>query len=97
MALIDYLTPRLFEPWDQDAWWEVSPEGVAMGGFGLNVKTEDIAKLGQLYLQKGVWNGQRILPESWVAEATSRQVSNGSSDVSDWQQGYGYPVLALQT
>ncbi len=63
---------------------------VAMGGFGLNVKTEDIAKLGQLYLQKGVWNGQRILPESWVAEATSRQVSNGSSDVSDWQRGYGY-------
>ncbi len=91
MALIDYLTPRLFEPLGiKDAWWEVSPEGVAMGGFGLNVKTEDIAKLGQLYLQKGVWNGQRILPESWVAEATSRQVSNGSSDVSDWQQGYGY-------
>ena len=58
--------------------------------WGLSVKTEDIARFGQLYLQKGMWQGQRILPEAWVAEATSRQVSNGANPESDWEQGYGY-------
>ncbi len=97
MTLIDYLTPRLFEPLGiKDAWWETSPEGVAMGGFGLNVKTEDIARLGQLYLQKGLWNGKRILPEAWVAEATSRQVSNEPNDNVDWRQGYGYQFWRCQ-
>jgi CubicO group peptidase (beta-lactamase class C family) len=97
MTLMDYLTPRLFEPLGiKDAWWEVSPEGVAMGGFGLNVKTEDIARFGQLYLQKGVWNGQRILPEAWVAEATSRQVSNEPNTNIDWRQGYGYQFWRCQ-
>ena len=97
MRLIEYLTPRLFEPLGiKDAWWETSPEGVAMGGFGLNVRTEDIARLGQLYLQKGVWNGQRILPEAWVAEATARQVSNDPNDNVDWRQGYGYQFWRCQ-
>ena len=53
--------------------------------------TEDIARFGQLYLQKGMWNGRRILPEGWVEEATAVQVSNGSpSEPSEWTQGYGY-------
>jgi CubicO group peptidase (beta-lactamase class C family) len=91
MSLMDYLAPRLFEPLGiQDAWWEVSPEGVTMGGFGLNVKTEDIARFGQLILQKGVWQGKRILPEAWVEEATSRQVANSPNENTDWEQGYGY-------
>ncbi len=91
MSLMDYLTPRLFEPLGiEDVWWEVSPEGVAMGGFGLNVKTEDIARFGQLYLQKGMWDGKRILPEAWVEEATSRQVDNSPNENTDWEQGYGY-------
>src|SRR5262249_12651757 len=53
-------------------------------------RTEDIAKFGQLYLQKGKWNGKQLVPEAWVAEATTRQVSNGSNPQSDWDQGYGY-------
>ena len=61
-----------------------------MGGWGLKITTEDIARFGQLYLQKGKWNGQQVIPETWVAEATMRQVSNGSSLESDWEQGYGY-------
>ena len=90
-TLVEYLTPRLFEPLGiESATWESHPNGVNFGGWGLNIKTEDIARFGQLYLQKGVWNRQRILPESWVEVATKKQVSNGDSPDSDWTQGYGY-------
>ena len=89
--LVDYLRPRLFEPLGiRNPKWEATPKGVSLGGFGLSVTTEDIARFGQLYLQKGEWNGKRLLPAEWVAAATSRQVSNGSNPASDWDQGYGY-------
>lgn len=91
MMLLDYLQPRLLDPLGiSGAVWEVSPEGINMGGWGLNVTTEDIARFGQLYLQKGKWQGQQLVPEEWVKEATSRQVSNGCYPESDWDQGYGY-------
>ena len=91
MKLVDYLRPRLFEPLGiENAVWEESPQGINTGGFGLSVKTEDIVRFGQLYLQQGMWEGSRILPESWVAEATSFHVSNGDDVASDWAQGYGY-------
>jgi CubicO group peptidase (beta-lactamase class C family) len=87
----EYLRSRLFEPLGiQDYAWDKSPQGVTIGGYGLSVKTEDIARFGQLYLQRGEWNGRRLLPASWVEAATSRQTSNGSSPTSDWDQGYGY-------
>jgi CubicO group peptidase (beta-lactamase class C family) len=87
----EYLQPRLFEPLGiQGSVWETCPRGISAGGWGLSLKTEDIARFGQLYLQKGVWNGKRILPEAWVEEATSFQVSNGDGGESDWKQGYGY-------
>jgi hypothetical protein len=90
-TVLDYLGPRLFEPLGIDyPTWEMSREGVAMGGFGLSIRTEDIARFGQLYLQKGMWQGKQLVPAEWVAAATSRQVSNGSSPTSDWEQGYGY-------
>ena len=54
------------------------------------MRTEDIARLGQLYLQKGMWNGHQLLPASWVEAATSQQISNGSNPDSDWNQGYGF-------
>ena len=57
---------------------------------GLFARTEDIAKFGQLYLQKGIWNGKQIIPADWIAEAPTRQVSNGSNPDSDWDQGYGF-------
>jgi CubicO group peptidase (beta-lactamase class C family) len=56
----------------------------------LKVRTEDIAKFGQLYLQKGNWNGKQLVPVSWVAQATAKQVSNGSDPTKDWDQGYGF-------
>jgi len=90
-TVLDYLEPRLFEKLGIDRpTWVASPEGISAGAYGLNVRTEDIAKLGLLYLQHGEWNGARILPAAWVDEATARQTSNGSSPTSDWDQGYGY-------
>lgn len=91
MRLVDYLTARLFEPLGiEDASWDLSPQGINMGFSGLHIKTEDIARLGLLYLNKGAWQGQQILPETWVTAATSVQVSNSSEPSPDWSQGYGY-------
>ncbi len=90
-TVLDYLKPRLFEPLNiKQSTWEASPQGISAGGFGLSIRTEDIAKFGQLYLQKGKWNGKQLVPESWVETATARQTSNGSNPKSDWDQGYGY-------
>ncbi len=89
--LTEYLKPRLFKPLGvEKTTWEVSPQGVNTGGFGLNIKTEDIARFGQLYLQKGKWEGKQIIPEAWVDEATQSHISNGDNPESDWNQGYGY-------
>jgi len=95
--VIDYLTPRLFAPLDITGIdWEVDPQGINTGGWGLRVKTEDMAKLGQLYLRKGKWNGKQILPASWVEEATTFKIDQApdapqsKKDLSDWMQGYCY-------
>ena len=90
--VLDYLTPRLFAPLGiEGPTWETCPKGIDTGGWGLSVKTEDIARFGQLYLQHGQWNGRQVVPEAWVAAATNRQVSNGDpATPSDWSQGYGY-------
>jgi CubicO group peptidase (beta-lactamase class C family) len=90
-AVVDYLGPRLFEPLGiASPTWDASKQGVSLGGFGLNIRTEDIARFGQLYLQKGEWQGKQLIPAAWVDTATARQMSNGSSPTSDWEQGYGY-------
>lgn len=91
VTLLDYLTPRLFQPLGiENPTWESCPRGVNMGGFGLSVRTEDIAKFGQMYLQQGVWNGRQVVPSDWVSTATRSHVSNGDQPDSDWSQGYGY-------
>jgi CubicO group peptidase (beta-lactamase class C family) len=90
-TLLDYLRPRLFEPLGiERPTWEASPQGISAGGYGLSVRTEDIAKFGQLYLQKGKWGDKQLVPASWVEAATTLQTSNGSSPNSDWDQGYCY-------
>lgn len=93
----DYLKPRLFDPLHIEGIdWEVNPQGINTGGWGLRVKTEDMAKLGQLYLQKGKWNGKVILPSSWVEEATTFKIDQAPDapqsvkEKSDWMQGYCY-------
>ena len=90
-TMVDYLAPRLFAPLGiEHPTWDNSPEGINIGGWGLKVRTKDIASLGQLYLQKGQWDGKQLLPVAWVEDATKKQVSNGSNPESDWEQGYGY-------
>ncbi len=90
-TVLDYLKPRLFEPLGiEGAEWSTSPQGISAGGWGLFLKTEDIAKFGQLYLQKGQWNGRQLVPAAWIEQATSKQVSNGSDPTKDWDQGYGF-------
>jgi CubicO group peptidase (beta-lactamase class C family) len=90
-TVLEFLRPRLFEPLGiEHPVWETNFQGISLGGYGLRVRTEDIAKFGQLYLQKGRWNGRQLLPPEWVAMATSKQTSNGSNPKSDWNQGYGF-------
>ncbi|WP_256217438.1 serine hydrolase [Paenibacillus sp. OV219] len=89
--LLDYLQPRLLDPLGiTEATWEACPRGIHTGGWGMTLTTESIAKFGQLYLQRGVWDGKRILSEAWVDEATSKHINNGDDEASDWAQGYGY-------
>ena len=90
-TVLEYLRPRLFEPLGiERPVWDANFQGISLGGYGLRVRTEDIAKFGQLYLQKGVWDGRQLLPAEWIEMATAKQVSNGSNPQSDWNQGYGF-------
>jgi len=90
-TVLDFLRPRLFEPLGiEHPLWDTNFQGISLGGYGLRVRTEDIAKFGQLYLQNGRWNGKQLIPAEWVAMATSKQTSNGSDPASDWNQGYGF-------
>lgn len=97
--LIDYLRPRLFQPLGiEEMDWEIDPMGINVGGWGLRVKTEDMARFGQLFLQKGRWQGQQVLPASWVEEASTLKIvqhpdlSQAKRDSSDWEQGYCYQM-----
>lgn len=99
--VIDYLYPRLFRPLGiTSAEWLTSPTGINTGGWGLFIKTEDMAKMGQFLLQKGTWNGEQLLPTAWFEEATTAHITQAPSWVkpgtkakdSDWMQGYGYQL-----
>ncbi|GAB3251110.1 serine hydrolase domain-containing protein [Nocardioides dilutus] len=90
MRLSEYLRPRLFDPLGiGEVGWLCTPPGREQGFSGLFARTEDVAKLGQLYLQRGRWGEQQLIPEAYVAAATSRQVATRMENV-DWSQGYGY-------
>ncbi|HUA68591.1 MAG TPA: serine hydrolase [Candidatus Saccharimonadales bacterium] len=98
--VMDYLRPRLFGPLDiHGMTWEVSPQGVNTGGWGLAVPTEALVKFGQFYLQEGVWKGRQLLPASWIHEATTFKIQQPAGpgkdleqlkQTSDWHQGYCY-------
>ena len=97
--VIDYLRPRLFQPLGiVDIDWEKDPKGINTGGWGLRIKTEDLAKFGQLFLQKGKWKGNQVLPAAWIDEATTLKIEQtpelpqASKDSSDWRQGYCYQM-----
>ena len=90
MTVCEYLRPRLFDPLDiHDIWWETCPRGINTGGFGLNIKTEDIAKFGTFLLQQGAYGGKQLLNSKWIEAASAWQIANGEGP-GDWSQGYGY-------
>ena len=97
--LMDFLKERMFDKIGiSSAWTTTSPQGIACGGWGMNMTTRDIARFGQLYLQQGRWGGEYVLSPSWVALATTRHTWSGWSNIgvkalgegSDWEQGYGF-------
>jgi len=104
-TVLEYLTPRLMQPLNiVGADWEVSPQGINTGGFGLRIRTEDIAKFSQLYLNKGKWYGKQLIPEAWVEASSKEQWTFTSNPFGgkqpkahdDWQQGYGYQFWRTQ-
>ena len=88
MPMDEYLKPRLFDPLGiTDYLWEKCPRGITKGGWGLFMHTEDMAKLGQLYLNKGKWNGKQIIPESWAEASVTKKI-----DSIEGTYGYGYQL-----
>ncbi len=94
LDLIDYLMPRLFEPLGiPRPEWLRCPKGVCVGGWGMYVSADSIARLGQCILQNGMWQGKQVLPREWIERGTAAQISNaGHSQHPDWIQGYGYQI-----
>lgn len=90
LSLSEYLNRRLFTPVGiTDFYWEKSPEGIEKGGWGLYMSIFDYAKLGQLYLDGGVWNGVSLIPKEWVKKSVSKQISKAQGPCGD---GYGYQI-----
>ncbi|MCP4181273.1 MAG: serine hydrolase [bacterium] len=97
-TLFNYLEKRLFSPLDfRSTSWRSCPLGINIGFMGLSIKTEDIAKFGQLYLDEGVWNNRRILSKKWIKQATKFHIDNSRNNENiDWQLGYGYQFWLCQ-
>ncbi|HEY1639203.1 MAG TPA: serine hydrolase domain-containing protein, partial [Streptosporangiaceae bacterium] len=91
MPLTQYLRPRLLDPLGiGPVSWQRDPAGREVGFTGLHARTEDVARLGQLYLQRGQWEGSQLVPAQYAAQATAAQVANPGEGSPDWHQGYGF-------
>src|SRR5512133_914260 len=98
-TVFDYLQTRIFRPFAiRGIDWDLNPQGINLGMIGLRLKTEDMAKFGQLLLQSGVWNGKQLIPKEWVKEATSYKIptslstNKDSLKKSDWGERYCYQM-----
>ena len=99
MKMMDYLQKNMFDQIGiAKAWTTCSPQGIPCGGWGMNMTTRELARFGQLYLNRGRWDGKRVLSSDWVSLATTRQTWSGWQNVgvkalgegTDWEQGYGF-------
>lgn len=107
-SVLDYLTPRLFEPLGiEKPYWEADKYGISAGGWGLSLKTEDMARMGQLLLQKGKWGRKQLIPADWVEPMSAKHIDCAPAgiriedaerlcgipaEVNDWRQGYCYQM-----
>jgi len=97
-TVFNYLMPRIFKPLGiRGIDWDLNPQGINMGMIGLRLRTEDLAKFGQLLSNGGVWNGKQLIPKEWIKEATAFQIKNSDEPeekriLSDWGQGYAYQM-----
>ena len=91
--LEEYLEEKLLTPMGiSGTRWLRDPRGICTAGFGFSLYPEVIAKLGQMILQGGMWNGKQLVPKTYIEMATSKQIENGDDPASDWAQGYGYQM-----
>ena len=92
VSVIEYLTPRLFEPLGIDVpFWEHDINGIEAGGWGMFLKTEDLAKFIYCYQQGGKFNGRQVIPAEWVRLAQIPWGDNSTNNEDpDSQCGYGY-------
>ena len=98
-TLYEYLKPRIFDPLTiRGIDWDMNPQGINLGMIGLRLRTEDMAKFGELLIANGKWKGKQLIPEQWVKEATSFKIESGDpsnkmpKDKNDWAQGYCYQM-----
>jgi len=94
-TVFDYLMPRIFMPLGiRGIDWDLNPQGINLGMIGLRLRTEDLAKFGQLLMNEGTWNKQQLIPKEWVREATSLKIKTADSTdaKNDWAQGYAYQM-----
>jgi CubicO group peptidase (beta-lactamase class C family) len=88
----DFAQKNLFTPLgissDQYVWSEIQ-KGIPNGSHGLSMKPRDMAKFGYLYLKGGFWDGQQIIPKTWIEESTKEQIKI-SGPLSSYADSYGY-------
>jgi CubicO group peptidase (beta-lactamase class C family) len=94
----DYAREHLFSPLGIESWyWKKTPTGLSDTEGGLYLTARDLAKIGYLYLNDGVWEGKRILPEGWVAESTSGKVDDSRGLRSGRKYGYQWWLVPYQS
>ncbi|PTX02244.1 serine hydrolase domain-containing protein [Pararhodobacter aggregans] len=86
-SIPDLMSERIFQPLglDRDPYYVTDGEGVAFVLGGLNLTTRDYARIGQMVLQNGEWQGRQIVPADWIAESTAPGPFTAESGT-----GYGY-------
>ncbi|WP_395242872.1 serine hydrolase domain-containing protein [Agromyces sp. MMS24-K17] len=91
--VLDFLRPRVLEPLGVvDAHWELDPQGIDVGGYGLSIPIEGMAALGELFRLGGRLGDRQLVPAAWIEAASAAQVPNGPNVSPDWAAGYGYQV-----
>jgi CubicO group peptidase (beta-lactamase class C family) len=88
----NYLSEKLWKPlgMEADAWWSTDGAGTPIGFCCLNAVLRDYAKLGSLFLNKGMWQGKQIVSEAWVLRATRPSKPHLEPENVYGERGYQY-------